>query len=145
MRAAALFLLDGFKAANAGSLKQTHSARPVSIFPPSAFVDSINEREIAYTPAGMQRTPDVVIRIVRGTFDRADSADANDAVVDDFIDYVVTNRHSAGANTLSLVTSVEDDDGWVPDWIAPAEDTQPRAYYSTLVTLSGEGLFGGVI
>lgn len=139
MRAAALSLLDGYKAANAGSLKQTYQARPATIATPSAFVDAINEGEIAYTPAGMQRTPDVVIRLVRGTFSSGDVAEANDALVDGFIDYVVDNKHAAGANTLALITSVEDDDGWIPEWIP---ESQP--YYSTLVTLSGEGLFGGV-
>jgi len=144
IRAAALTLLDGYKAANAGSLKQTFQARPASISPPCGFVDGIDENEIAYTPAGMQRTPAVRIRLVRGTFSSGDVAEANDALVDGFIDYVVENLHAAGANTISLITSVEDDDGWVPEWIQPSPGNEPRPYYSTIVTLGGEGLFGGV-
>lgn len=138
VRAAAVTLLEGYETANAGSLRQVYGARPKSIAPPSAFVDSIDE-EIAYTPAGQQRTPEVVIRLVRGQFATEDVADANDALVDGFIEHVIDNKHAAGPSTLILVTSVRDDDGWVPEWIP-----ESQAYYSTLVTLSGEGLFGGV-
>jgi hypothetical protein len=138
VRAAAVTLLNGYRTANSGALRQVYGARPKSIAAPAAFVDSIDE-EIAYTPAGQQRTPEVNIRLVRGTFGTEDVADANDALVDGFIEHVIDNKHAAGPSTLILVTSVRDDDGWVPDWIP---DSQP--YYSTLVTLSGEGLFGGV-
>jgi hypothetical protein len=141
MRAAAVTLLEGYKAANDGALRQVYRARPLSIAVPSGFVDEIEEGELAYTPAGTQRTPDVIIRLVRGQFATGDVADANDALVDGFIDYVVQNRHVAGGNTLSLVTSVRDDDGWIPEWIEPLT----RPYYSTLVTLTGEGLVPGVI
>ena len=144
MRAAALTLLDGYKAANSGALRQTFQARPASINAPAGFVDSIDEDEILYTPAGTQRTPDVRIRLVRGTFSSGDVAEANDELVDGFIDYVVANRHAAGASTLALISSVQDDDGWVPEWIQPSPGNEVRAYYSTIVTLSGEGLFGGV-
>jgi phenylpyruvate tautomerase PptA (4-oxalocrotonate tautomerase family) len=141
LRGAAITLLDGYKAANNGVLKQTHRARPMSIFPPCAFVDSISE-SIEYTPAGAQRTPDVTIRFVRGVFDRADVADETDDLIDGFVDYVVDNRHAAGPNTLVTISSVDDDDGWIPDWV-PEE--QRRPYYSTTATLSGEGLFGGLV
>jgi hypothetical protein len=145
MRAAAVTLLEGYKTANDGALRQVYKARPLSIATPSGFVDSIDESELNYTPAGTQRTPEVVIRLVRGTFSSGDVADANDELVDGFIDYVVDNRHVAGGNTLSLITSVEDDDGWVPEWISVRDGTEQRAYYSTLVTLTGEGLVPGVI
>jgi len=56
------------------------------------------------------------------------------------VDYVVANRHAAGASTLALISSVQDDDGWIPEWIP---ESQP--FYSTIVTLSGEGLFGGIV
>ena len=140
MRAAALTLLDGYKAANSGALRQTFQARPSQINAPAGFVDSIDEDEILYTPAGTQRTPDVRIRLVRGTFSSGDVASANDELVDGFVDYVVANRHAAGASTLALISSVQDDDGWIPEWIP---ESQP--FYSTIVTLSGEGLFGGIV
>lgn len=137
-RTATLALLDGYKAANDGALKQTYGARPKSIAVPSAFVDSISE-SLAYTPAGTQRNPQVVVRIVRGTFSTEDVAESNDALVDGFVNYVVDNRHQAGPTTLILVTSVDDDDGWIPEWMP---DALPM--YSTLVTLTLEGLVGGV-
>ena len=73
-RAGALALLDGYKTANPGTLKQTFPARPMSIFPPSAFVDAINESTIDYSASHVFRTPQVVVRFVRGTFSRGDVA-----------------------------------------------------------------------
>jgi hypothetical protein len=141
LRAAAVTLLRGYKTANPNALKQIYPGRPLSIFAPCAFIDSISESGIDYTPAGMQRTPAVSIRFVQGQFDSEDTVTGQDALVDGFIDYVVANRHAAGANTLSVLTSVDDDPSWVPEWIPDPQ----RAYYSTVVVLSGEGLFGGLI
>lgn len=138
VRAAALSLLSGYRTANAGSLRQIYGGRPLTISPPCAFVDSIPE-DIAYTPAGMQRTPGVAIRLVQGNFDSEEHAGQQDTLVDGFIDYVVDNKHAAGANTLALIESVDDDAGWIPEWIPDA-----RPYYSSVVTLRVEGLFGGV-
>ena len=140
LRAAAVTLLEGYRDANEGALKQIYPGRPLSIFAPCAFVDSISEPDITYTPAGMQRTPAVAIRLVQGNFDSADTVAGQDDLVDGFIEYVVTNRHAAGANTLSVIDSVDDDPGWVPEWLPDPQ----RAYYSTVVTLRGEGLFGGL-
>jgi hypothetical protein len=56
MRAAAVTLLEGYKTANDGALRQVYKARPLSIATPSGFVDSIDESELNYTPAGTQRT-----------------------------------------------------------------------------------------
>ena len=134
-------LLEGFKAANDGMLKQIYPGRPLSIFAPSAFIESISESEISYTPAGMQRTPEVSVRLVQGNFDSADTVDGSDDLVDAFIEYVVDNRHAAGPNTLFLVESVADETSWFPEWIPEPQ----RAYFSTVVTLRGEGLFGGLI
>lgn len=140
MRAAALDLLDGYAAANSGALRHTFGARPATISPPSGFVDAIDEPEIVWTNAGQQRTPQVRIRFVRGTFSSGDVAEANDALVDGFIEYVRDNFHAAGPNTIVVVTAAEDEDQWIPEWIPEA-----TPYYSTLVTLSGEGLFGALV
>jgi hypothetical protein len=141
MRAAAVALLEGYKTANSGQLNQIYPGRPLSIHPTCAFPDEIDESDITYTPAGMQRTPTVGIRFVGGTFDSEDTVNAQDALIDGFIEYVITNRHSAGANTLSLIVAVNDEPDWTPSWL-PVELQKP--YYSTVVTLGGEGLFGGV-
>ena len=142
VRAGAMTLLDGYKTANPGSLTQTHRARPLSIHPPCAFVDAINEGSIDYSASHVFRTPEVVIRFVRGSFARADVADANDELIDGFIAYCRDNLHASGANTLSVVTSVEDDDGWIPEWFPPESNPQP--YYTTLVTIGSEGQFGAL-
>lgn len=133
-------LLSGYKAANNGALRQIYPGRPLSVFAPSAFIDSVTE-SIDYTPAGMQRTPEVSVRFVQGAFDSEDTVDDQDSLVDGFIEYVAANRHAAGPNTLMLVSAVDDESGWVPEWIPDPQ----RAYFSSLVTLSAEGLFGGVI
>ena len=140
VRAAAVTLLNGYRTANAGSLKQIYPGRPLSVHPPCAFVDSIPE-DITVTNAGMQRTPSVAIRLVQGNFDSEEHVAQQDALVDGFIDYVIDNKHAAGANTLALIESVEDDPGWVPEWIPDPQ----RAYFSSVVTLRVEGLFGGVV
>jgi hypothetical protein len=133
-------LLSGFKDDNPEMLRQIYPGRPLSIFAPSAFVESISEGEIAYTPAGTQRTPAVAVRLVLGNFDSEGTVTDADDFVDDFVEYVVSNRHAAGPNTLFLVESVEDEPAWVPEWIPDP----PRAYFSALVTLRGEGVFGGI-
>src|SRR5690606_31933109 len=105
VRAAAITLLEGYRTANSGSLKQIYPGRPLSIHPPCAFVDSISEGEVSYTPAGTQRTPEVAVRLVKGYFDSAEAVDGQDDFVDGFIEYVVDHRHAAGPNTLFLVES----------------------------------------
>ena len=133
-------LLNGYKAANDSALRQMYPGRPLSIHPPCAFIESIDDEEITYTPAGTQRTPVVAVRLVQGGIDSEDAVDSQDALVDGFIDYVVTNRHAAGPNTLFLVEGVDDEPGWIPEWI----EDRPRPYFSSVVTLRGEGLFGGI-
>ena len=142
MRAAAVTLLEGYASANTGQIRQIYPGRPLSLHVPCAFVEDIDESDITYTPAGMQRTPTVGIRFIGGTFDSEDTVNAQDDLIDTFIEYVVQNRHAAGANTLALITSVNDEQGWIPDWQPPELQ---RPYYSTVLTLGGEGLFGGVI
>jgi hypothetical protein len=145
MRIAASSLLEGYRATLPdGALRQVHRARPMSIHVPAAFVDAINEGEVEYTAQTIQRTPTAVIRFVRGTFNAADVADANDELVDGFVEYVANNIHSAGASTIAVITSIEDDDGWVPDWIPVREGQTPIPYYSTVLSLGGEGQFGRI-
>jgi hypothetical protein len=139
VRAAAVTLLEGYTAANAGALKQIYPGRPLSIFTPCAFVDAINEPDINYTANLYQRSPQVVIRLVKGVFDSAEAVAGQDDLVDGFIEYVISNKHAAGAHTLVQITAVQDDPGWVPEWMDPSQQT---AYFSTLVTLEGLILLG---
>lgn len=141
LRAAAMSLLEGYKAANDEALKQIYPGRPLSVFAPCAFVDSIDEGDITQTLAGTQRTPEVSIRLVQGNFDSADTVEGQDALVDGFIDYCASHFQEAGFNTISSIVSVRDEPGWVPEWMPDPQ----RAYYSTVVVLRGEGLFGGLV
>lgn len=145
LRIGALALLEGYRATLPdGELRQVHRARPMSIHVPAAFVDTITEGELTYSAGTIQRTPVASIRFVRGTFNAADVADANDALVDGFVEYVANNLHAAGAHTLVTIASIADDDGWIPEWIPVPEGRQPTAYYSTVLDLAGEGQYGRI-
>lgn len=133
-RAATVDLLEGYKAANDEALKQVYPGRPASIYPPCAFPETIDEPDIGYTAQMVQRTPRVTVRIVHGTFDSAEAVAQQDAFIDGFFSYVLDNRHAAGARTLMAVVAINDEPGWVPDWLPEA---QQRSYYSSVVVLEG--------
>ena len=133
-RAATVALLEGYKAANDDALKQIYPGRPASIYAPCAFPEGIDERDINYTAAMVQRTPRVTVRVVHGTFDSAEAVAQQDAFIDGFFSYVLDNRHAAGARTLLAVVAIQDEPGWVPEWLP---ESQQRSYYSSLVILEG--------
>ncbi len=136
MRQAAVDLLVDFRE-DAGIKLQIYRARPTSIAPPTAFVDSIRE---TITDIGhiIQRTPLVEVVVLHGLFDSADAADQGDAFVDGFIDWVRPRFHSAGANSLIRTASTEDDPNYIPNW---QRSEIQKTYYATLITL--EGFAGG--
>ena len=135
MREAAVDLLEGFKA-EAGIGLQIHRARPRSIYPPTAFVESLSET-VAYTGLLHQRTPRVEVIVLHGLFDSAEAVDQRDAFVDAFLDYVLDDYHAAGGETLIALTNVEDIPAFVPDWIRPVRDGVLPTYYATQITLEG--------
>lgn len=135
VRAGAMALLQGYADANSGALKQIYPGRPMQILPPCAFIDTINEPDINYTASMIQRTPRVAIRLVKGVFDSAEAVAGMDTMVDGFIQYVLDNRFAAGAKTLVAVVSVDDEPGWIPEWM---DDS--KSYFSTLVTVEGLAL-----
>jgi len=133
MRAAAVQLLTDYAASVSLGL-QVYRARPASIYPPSAFVEGLNETLIDFTSSTRQRVPTVLARIVWGDFDSGTAVDQRDAFVDGFLDWVQDRYHAAGANTLIAGVRVSDDPTWVPDWMKPENQ---RVYYSTLIALEG--------
>jgi hypothetical protein len=136
MRAACVDFMEDYAAAASIKL-QVYSARPRSIYPPTAFVDSLNET-ITYTALNQrQPTADVIVILV--IFDSAVAADQRDAFVDGFIDWAMDNVHGAGANTTIAVTSVEDIPDFIPDWQPPQEQ---KTYYASRITLEGLSLSG---
>jgi hypothetical protein len=137
MRAGAMTLFEGYKAANPNALKQMYRGRPSSIFAPCGYLEGFTESDINYTAQMVQRTPILEARIIHGTFDSADAVDQQDAFADGFLQYVISNKHAAGAPTLVAVVSMVDDPGWVPEWLPP--DVQ-RPYNTTVIGLQGSAL-----
>jgi hypothetical protein len=136
-RTAAVTLLGDY-ATDAGIGLQVYRARPGSIRPPTAFVDTVGE-SIEYVGHLMQRTPRVEVVICHGLFDTGDAADRKDAFVDGFIAWVRDRIHAAGANTQLQVVDTEDVPNFVPEWLPPGEpapNTQ-RTYYASRITLEG--------
>lgn len=138
MRAASVALLSGY-AADASVTLQVYPARPRSIYPPTAFVDSL--RETLPTDGSMlvRRLPIAEVIVIHGLFDSKEAADQKDAFVDGFIDWTLDRLHQAGANTTIAVTSTEDIPDYVPEWFPPAEQ---KTYYATRISLEGLALSG---
>ena len=136
MRAAAVDFMTDY--GSAASIKlQVYPARPRSLYPPTAFVDAINET-ISYTGLN-QRSPTADVIVIHGIFDSEEAANQRDAFVDGFIDWAMDNFHGAGATTAIWANSVEDLPDFVNDWMPPAEQ---KTYYATRITLEGLALQG---
>jgi hypothetical protein len=133
MRAAAVQLLTDFKA-DMGIGLQIYPGRPRTIYPPSAFVDSIDEALETVLGNLNDRNPTVSLVVVHGQFDSADTVAQRDAFVDAFIEWVTDRPHQAGGQTLISVTAVADIPSFVPDWIRPEDQ---RTYYATQITIGG--------
>lgn len=132
-RAAAVQLLTDY-AADVGLAMRVWPSRPEAIFPPTAFVDVINEALTGYSRGYRQRRPQVQVLVLHGLFDHADTVRQRDAFVDGFLDWTADRFHAAGANTLIEVSQVVDDPAYVPDWV-PADAV--RTYYGTRIILEG--------
>jgi hypothetical protein len=135
MRSASVALLEGY-AASVNVAMQVYPARPRSIYPPTGFVDAINEPTITYTGL-RQRHPQAELVIVHDIFDSKEAAQQADDFVDGFIDWVTDNASAAGAATLIEVRATEDDPEFVPEWMPPEQQKQ---YYATRITLEGLSL-----
>lgn len=137
VRAAAVAMLTAYSA-DAGVKLQCYPARPRSITPPVAFVDSIRE-SITYTGVVLrQRVPVAEVIVIHGIFDSMEAANQKDAFVDGFLDWVTTNYHAAGTNTLISITATEDLPDYVPGWLAPPAGVS--VYYATRISVEGLAL-----
>lgn len=134
MRAAAVSLLTDYGAA-AGIKLTVYRARPASIFPPHAFVDSLSDRVEYVGPSLMQRTPTIDVVVVHGPFDSGEAADQRDAFVDGFVAWAATRFHEGGANTLVGITAIDDLPNFTADWTQQGQPIRP--YYATRITLEG--------
>ena len=133
IRAAAVELLTAY-AADVGVKLQVYRARPASVFPPCAFVDSMSEVVEYFGPAIRQRTPRAEVVVLHGLFDSGDAVDQRDAFVDGFLDWVTDDVHAAGADSTLGLIGVDDEPNFVTDWLAPENQ---RSYYATRLTLEG--------
>lgn len=120
-------------AADAGLRLQVYPARPRSINPPCAFIDTIRE-EREFTAQLIQRTPTLEVIVLHGVFDTKDTVEQGDAFVDGFLAWVDARIHQAGGSTTVGAVSTEDQPTYVPDWLPPE---QQRTYYATQVNLEG--------
>lgn len=134
MRAAAVSLLESYAASVAPAIKlQVYPGRPRTLYPPSAFVDAINEPIITYTGL-RQRLVQAEVVLVHGLFDSAETVAHKDQFMDEFLDWV-TDHHDEAANaTLTSVVSTQDVPNFVPDWMPEEEQL---TYYATRITLEG--------
>jgi hypothetical protein len=133
MRAAAVTMLEAY--ATAASLKlQVYPGRPRSIAPPTAFVDRMTATFESIGISLRQTTPTAEVLVLHGLFDSKDTTEQRDAFVDGFTDYVATQYHAAGANTLIAAVRVEDEPEFIPDWLSPEKQLP---YYATRITLEG--------
>lgn len=138
MRAACVALLNAYKAAASIDL-QVYPGRPLSIHPPTAFVDRIDET-INYTAALRQRHPVAQLVVVWGLFDSAEAADQRDALVDAFMDTVTDAPHQANANTVLELNQILDEPVFNPDWGNEAQ--RNTSYYATRFFVEGLALEG---
>jgi hypothetical protein len=136
-REAAVTLLKEY-AEDASVKLQTYRARPASVNAPCAFVDRVRESVNYLAAAPYQRNVTVEVVVLWGLFDSGDAVDQRDRFVDGFLQWQSTRFHQAGANTTIGVSGIEDDPGYVNDWMKP--ETQ-RTYYATRISL--EGFAGG--
>lgn len=136
MRAAAVAFLTDYKN-DVGVKMQVYPGRPLSIAPPTGFVDLIRER-ISYTGLN-QRTPQADIIVIHAIFDPKEAADQKDAFIDGLIDWSLDRMHQANANTLCAIVETTDIPDYVPDWMPPAEQ---RTYYASRIVLEGLALTG---
>ena len=89
-RAATVELLEDYAASVTTPIKlQVYSGRPRTIAPPTAFIDTLDERTDNTGPRQHQRTISVAVMLVHGTgsgsFDSKEYVDQKDAFVDGFL------------------------------------------------------------
>ena len=129
LRAAVVQLLKDY-AADAHIKLQVYPGRPRTLYPPTAFVDTMHER-ITYDGL-RQRYPTAEVVVVWGLFDSAEAVAQRDAFVDGFLDWWTDKPHAVSANSISDINAFGDLPAYVPDWVEAK-----NAYYATLITVEG--------
>jgi len=133
MRKAAVDLLTEY-AAGAGIKLQVYPGRPKSLYPPTAFPDSIREETVFTGPVQRQRTVTVELLVLWGLFDSKEAVDQRDAFCDGFADYVTDHRDQADPHTVLAGVAFQDAPAFVPDWVP---EDQQVTYYATRIAVEG--------
>ena len=139
MRAAGVQMLNDFRQ-DASIKLQIYPGRPLSIAPPTAFIESLGETvSWAASPGLRQRNVRLTFKMVWGLFDSAEAVNQRDYFMDNFIDWISDHPHAAGGATVFGDMSIDDDPSFTPDW---GDERQRNAtYFSSTLTL--EGFAGG--
>lgn len=124
-------------ATNASVNLQAYPARPMSIYPPTGFIDSMSDETSPFPGASTlyQHTPLIEVVTVWGLFDSKEAADQRDAFVDAYHAWVRARPHEAGARTLIGPRSLNDIPVFNPDW--GSEQQRNTSYYATRIVLEG--------
>ena len=113
---------------------QVYPGRPRTLYPPTAFVDGINETFTPFVGRYDQRTPIVRVIVLFGLFDSEDAVKQKDEFIDGLVQWVIDRPHAAGANTLIRVSETQDLPDYVPEWLPPE---QQKTYYAVEISLEG--------
>jgi hypothetical protein len=135
-RAAAVELLTDC-ATDAGVALQVYAGRPRSIYPPTAFIDSMAD-ELTPTPGAsnlFRHVPLVTVVCVWGAFDSKEAADQRDAFVDAFHDWIRSRRDAVSGASLIGPRALADVPTFVADWLPEVEQVP---YYATRIELEGD-------
>jgi hypothetical protein len=122
---------------NASVTMQVYPARPMTLYPPTAFVDTMADALNEFPGASnlYQHTPSVELTLVWGTFDSKEAVIQRDAFVDAYHAWVRARPHEAGATTLIGPRSLNDIPVFNPDWGNEAQ--RNTSYYATRIVLEG--------
>jgi hypothetical protein len=135
MRKAAVDLLKAYADGSMDNL-QVYEALPTSFYPPTAFVDRIDEVASFSGPTQRQRTLRVQVVLLYRLFaenERGDAAAQLDAFVDGFSDWVLENYHQPGPTELISVTRIDDE----PQFVVQERDRGKITYFAARITLEG--------
>ena len=123
-------------AASASVRLQVYRGRPATVYPPTAFVDSMSDQLTPVPGASdlFTHVPTIEILCLWGLLDTGEAVDQRDAFVDAFHDWIRTRHDEVSGATLIGPQSLTDEPSFVPDWLPEA---QQKVYYATRIVLEG--------